>query len=68
MAIEQGIVLPGGLHMQFEDDVIVTENGHDWISRSIPIEPDEVEKMMQTPSSFVEFTKRPWAPSASPAK
>jgi Xaa-Pro aminopeptidase len=68
MAIEQGIVLPGGLHMQFEDDVIVTENGHDWISRSIPIEPDEVEKMMQTPSSFVEFTKKPWAPPDSPAK
>jgi Xaa-Pro aminopeptidase len=66
MAIEQGIILPGGLHMQFEDDVIVTETGHDWISQSIPIEPADVEKMMQTSSSFAGFASRPW-PSADAA-
>jgi Xaa-Pro aminopeptidase len=63
MAIEQGIILPGGLHMQFEDDVIVTETGHDWISQSIPIEPDDVEKMLQTPSSFAGFAAKPWPPT-----
>ena len=63
MAIEQGIILPGGLHMQFEDDVIVTETGHDWISQTIPIEPDDVEKMLQTPSSFSAFVAKPWPPS-----
>jgi Xaa-Pro aminopeptidase len=60
MAIEQGIVLPGGLHMQLEDDVIVTETGHEWITQFIPIEPDDVEKMMQTPSSLTTFTTKPW--------
>jgi Xaa-Pro aminopeptidase len=64
MAIEQGIVLPDGLHMQLEDNVIVTETGHDWISQSIPIEPDDVEKMMQTPSSFAAFANKPWPPPA----
>lgn len=65
MAIEQGVVLPGGLHMQLEDDVIVTETGHDWIIQSIPIEPDDVEKMLQTPSSLATFTALP-RPAASP--
>jgi Xaa-Pro aminopeptidase len=65
MAIEQGIVLPNGLHMQFEDDVIVTESGHDWLSQSIPIDPDDVEKMMQTPSSFVDFSKKSWPPTTA---
>jgi Xaa-Pro aminopeptidase len=64
MAIEQGIILPGGLHVQFEDDVIVTETGHDWVSASIPIEPDDVEKMMQTPSSFTGFAAKPWSPAS----
>ncbi len=63
MAIEQGVVLPGGVHMQLEDNVIVTETGHDWVSQSIPIEPDDVEKMMQTSSSFVGFASKPWPPA-----
>jgi Xaa-Pro aminopeptidase len=68
MAIEQGILLPGGLHMQFEDNVIVTETGHDWLSQSIPIEPGDVEKMLQTPSSFAGFAGKPWPTSPAPAK
>jgi Xaa-Pro aminopeptidase len=64
MAIEQGIVLPNGYHMQLEDDVIVTETGHEWITRFIPVEPDEVEKMMQTPSSLGAFVERAWPPAA----
>ncbi len=59
MAIEQGIVLPNGLHMQLEDDVIVTETGHEWITHFIPVEPDEVEKMMQTPSTLAPFVTLP---------
>ncbi len=68
MAIEQGIVLPNGLHMQLEDDVIVIETGHEWITRFIPVEPDEVEKMMQTSSSLTTFTSRPWPPAPARAQ
>ena len=32
-----------GTRVAFEDDVPVTEDGHDWLSRFIPIEIDEVE-------------------------
>jgi Xaa-Pro aminopeptidase len=63
MAIEQGIILPDGPHMAFEDDVIVTETGHDWVSRSVPIEADEVEKLVQQPSSFTTFVTKPVPPA-----
>jgi hypothetical protein len=43
-----------------EDDVLVTETGHEWLSRSIPIEVDEVEAMAAQPSSFDAFVgKKP---------
>jgi hypothetical protein len=29
----------------FEDDVLVTEDGQDWLTRFIPIEIDEVEAL-----------------------
>jgi Xaa-Pro aminopeptidase len=44
LAIEQGAVV-GGTRVAFEDDVLVTEDGQDWLTRFIPIEIDEVEAL-----------------------
>lgn len=59
LSIEQGVAPPDGPRVAFEDDVIVTADGYDWISRSIPIEIDEVEAMAATPSSFEGFLDKP---------
>jgi Xaa-Pro aminopeptidase len=58
LSIEQGVAPPDGHRVAFEDDVIVTETGNDWISRSIPIEISEVEAMLQRPSSFETFMRK----------
>ncbi|HSG50148.1 MAG TPA: M24 family metallopeptidase, partial [Longimicrobiales bacterium] len=44
LAIEQGAVVDG-IRVAFEDDVLVTNNGHEWLTRFIPIEVDEVEAL-----------------------
>ena len=44
IAIEQGAVVDG-TRVAFEDDVLVTRDGHEWLSRFIPIEIDEVEAL-----------------------
>ena len=44
LAIEQGAVVDG-TRVAFEDDVLVTEDGHEWLTRFIPIETDEVERL-----------------------
>jgi Xaa-Pro aminopeptidase len=44
IAIEQGAVVDG-TRVAFEDDVLVTEDGHEWLTRFIPIEIDEVEAL-----------------------
>lgn len=44
IAIEQGAIADG-LRVAFEDDVLVTGTGHEWLTRFIPIEIDEVEKL-----------------------
>ena len=44
LAIEQGAIV-NGTRVAFEDDVLVTETGHEWLSRFIPIEIDEVEAL-----------------------
>jgi Xaa-Pro aminopeptidase len=44
LAIEQGVIVDG-TRVAFEDDVLVTETGHDWLTRFIPIELDEVEAL-----------------------
>jgi len=44
LAIEQGAIV-GGTRVAFEDDVLVTEDGHEWLTRFIPIEVDEVEAL-----------------------
>ena len=58
LSIEQGVAPPNGPRVAFEDDVIVTADGHDWISQSIPIEVDDVMLMMKSPSSFEAFTRK----------
>ena len=48
LAIEQGAIVDG-TRVAFEDDVLVTEDGHEWLTRFIPIEMDEVEALMAAP-------------------
>jgi Xaa-Pro aminopeptidase len=59
LAIEQGVAPPNGPRAALEDDVLVTEDGYEWLTRSIPIEVDEVEALAQRTSNFEAFvTKR----------
>jgi Xaa-Pro aminopeptidase len=44
LAIELGAIV-NGTRVAFEDDVLVTEDGHDWLTRFIPIQIDEVEAL-----------------------
>lgn len=44
LAIEQGAIV-NGTRVAFEDDVLVTENGQEWLTRFIPIEVEEVEAL-----------------------
>ncbi len=55
LSIEQGVMKPGEARIAFEDDVLVTEDGHEWLSRGIPIEIDEVEAMLAKPGAFDDF-------------
>ena len=55
LSIEQGVAPPNGPRVAFEDDVLVTEEGHEWLSRVIPIEIDEVIALAAQPSSFEAF-------------
>jgi Xaa-Pro aminopeptidase len=48
IAVEQGAVV-NGTRVAFEDDVLVTENGQEWLTRFIPIEIDEVEALRREP-------------------
>jgi Xaa-Pro aminopeptidase len=45
IAIEQGAVV-NGTRVAFEDDILVTQKGHEWLTRFIPIEIDEVEALL----------------------
>ncbi|NNM32917.1 MAG: aminopeptidase P family protein [Gemmatimonadetes bacterium] len=58
LSIEQGVAPPNGARVAFEDDVIVTEDGFEWVSRSIPITVDEVEAMLRVPSSLTSFAEK----------
>jgi Xaa-Pro aminopeptidase len=48
LAIEQGAVVDG-TRVAFEDDVLVTAEGHEWLTRFIPIELEEVEALADQP-------------------
>jgi Xaa-Pro aminopeptidase len=59
IAIEQGAVVDG-TRVAFEDDILVTQDGYDWLSRFIPIEIDEVEMLRREqpvirPETFLEI-------------
>ncbi len=59
LAIEQGVAPPGGPRAALEDDVLVTDDGYEWLTRSIPIEVDEVEALVRRSSNLEAFvTKR----------
>ena len=58
LAIEQGAVVDG-TRVAFEDDVLVTQDGNEWLTRFIPIEIDEVEALRRDkprirPETFIE--------------
>jgi len=55
LSIEQGVAPPDGPRVAFEDDVLVTEEGFEWLSRVIPIEIDEIEALAQQPSTLQAF-------------
>ena len=55
LSIEQGVMPPEGPRIAFEDDVLVTDKGHDWLSRIIPIEIEEIEKLATKQSDFGPF-------------
>lgn len=56
LSIEQGVMPPEGPRIAFEDDVLVTENGHVWLSKDIPIEIEDVEALSSQQSLFDPFT------------
>lgn len=51
IAIEQGAVV-NGTRVAFEDDVLVTNDGQEWLTRFIPIEIEEVEALRRKPPMF----------------
>ena len=56
LSIEQGVMPPEGPRIAFEDDVLVTDKGHEWLSKDIPIEIEDVEALSSQESSFDAFT------------
>ena len=52
LAIEQGVMPPEGPRVAFEDDVLVTDDGHEWLSRMIPIEIEDVEALTAGSGAF----------------
>lgn len=59
LTIEQEVAPPNGPHIALEDDILITENGNEWLSRFIPLERNELEAMKANPSSFDAFVKKP---------
>ena len=55
LSIEQGVMPPDGPRVAFEDDVLVTEDGFEWLSESIPIEIDDVEALSSGKSELDGF-------------
>lgn len=56
LAIEQGAVL-NGMRVAFEDDVLVTATGFEWLSRSIPIEIADVERTRREAPAIPDLQK-----------
>jgi Xaa-Pro aminopeptidase len=51
LSIEQGAIVDG-TRVAFEDDVLVTEKGNEWLTRFIPIEIEEIEKLRREPPAL----------------
>ena len=51
LAIEQGVVVDG-MRVAFEDDVLVTETGHEWLSSFVPIDAEDVEALRREPPAI----------------
>jgi Xaa-Pro aminopeptidase len=50
LTIEPGLYLPDEqLGIRIEDDVLVTEDGHELLSGALPRDPDEVQAIMREP-------------------
>jgi len=57
LTIEPGVYIPSGskgiakkwwsIGVRIEDDVLVTGDGHEVLSRHVPKDPDEIEALMQ---------------------
>jgi len=58
LAIEQGVAPPGAPRVAFEDDVLVTEDGFEWLSREIPLEMAAVERMLEEQSGLEAFLRK----------
>ncbi|MGD8321458.1 MAG: Xaa-Pro peptidase family protein [Gemmatimonadota bacterium] len=51
LAIEQGAIV-NGTRVAFEDDVLVTEDGGEWLTGFIPIEIEDVEALRRQPPTI----------------
>ena len=58
LSIEQGVAPPDGPRVAFEDDVLVTSDGYEWLSRVIPIEVEEIEELARQPGSLEAFVTK----------
>lgn len=56
LAIEQGAVR-NGVRVAFEDDVLVTATGFEWLSRSIPIDVADVERTRKEASAIPDLAR-----------
>lgn len=58
LAIEQGVSPPNQPRVAFEDDVLVTADGHEWLSMDIPLEIADMEAMLRVKSNVAAFTRK----------